>query len=163
VEWSPAGAAFTQLIMRTFPLERRLSAAGEAIARSGGQTLARWLVLEAIDGAPASVADVGRSLGLARQGVQRLADLLVADGLAGYEDNPRHARAKLLVITDAGRDTLHTIRRAQRTWANRLGEQLGEEPLAEAGAVLDRLLAAVVADMPAGHTEPATEPAGADT
>ncbi|MFN8074564.1 MAG: MarR family transcriptional regulator [Kineosporiaceae bacterium] len=134
--------------MRTFPLERKLSAAGEALARTAGQSLARWLVLEAVDPDPATVADVGRRLGLARQGVLRLADLVVEDGLATYEDNPHHARAKLLTLTPRGRETLRAIQREQRAWADRLGEQLGRERLDAASAVLDAMLAAVVADMP---------------
>lgn len=134
--------------MRTFPLERRLSAAGEALAQTAGQTLARWLVLEAVDGRPASVAEIGRGLTLARQGVQRVADLLVEDGLARYQDNPKHARAKLLVITDAGRHTLRQIQREQRAWSNRLGERLGPEHLERTAAMLDALLAAVIDDMP---------------
>jgi len=129
--------------MRTFPLERRLSAAGEALAQLAGQTLARWLVLEAVDGRPASVADIGRTMGQARQGVQRLADLLVEDGLAAYADNPRHARAKLLAITPAGREALRVIQRGQRDWADRLGRRLGREALEQAGAVLDDMLVAV--------------------
>jgi DNA-binding MarR family transcriptional regulator len=134
--------------MRTFPLERRLTAAGEALARTAGQSLPRWLVLESIDDRPATVADVGRALGLARQGVQRLADLLVEEGLAGYQDNPRHARAKLLSLTEPGRDALARIRKQQRTWSNRLGERLGQEPLERTAAVLEAMLAAVTEDMP---------------
>ncbi len=134
------------MLMLTFPLERRLSAAGEALARAGGQTLARWLVLEEIDRRSASVAEIGRSMGLARQGVQRLADLLVGDGLAVYADNPRHARAKLLVITDDGRAALRSIQRAQRDWADRLGTQLGAERLNAAAEVMGAVLAAVEGD-----------------
>jgi len=146
--WSGDGAAFTRLLMRTFPLERRLSAAGEALAQLAGQSLARWMVLEAIDPGPATVADLGRTMGQARQGVQRLADLLVEDGLAAYQDNPRHARAKLLTITPAGREVLRVIQNAQRGWADRIGRRLGAEPLEQAGAVLDAVLAAVAEDMP---------------
>lgn len=134
--------------MRTFPLERRLSAAGEALAALAGQTLARWMVLEAIDPGPASVADLGRALGQARQGVQRLADLLVEDGLARYEDNPRHARAKLLTITPEGRAALRVIQRAQRAWADRLGRRLGEADLQRAAEILDAMSDAVTGDMP---------------
>src|SRR3954468_6138540 len=119
--WTAGGAAFTELLMRTFPLERRLSAAGEALAQQADLSLARWLVLEAIQQEPATVAEIGRRLRLARQGVLRLADLLVADGHASYEENPRHQRAKLLAITDAGRSALLVVQRAQGTWANRLG------------------------------------------
>src|SRR5579859_5567197 len=85
--WSPAGAAFTAFLMRVFPLNDQLSAAGEAIATVGGQTLARWLVLEQIQDQPATVADIARATGHARQGVQRLADLLVDSGAASYDDN----------------------------------------------------------------------------
>lgn len=145
--------------MRTFPLGRRLTAAGEAIARTQGQTLARWTLLEELDAGPATVADAGRALGLARQGVQRVADLVVADGLAVYRDNPRHARAKLLELTPEGRETLTLIRVAQRAWANRLGERLGRAEMAGAAEVLDQMLAAVVADMPDGAGGPDEEPA----
>lgn len=136
------------MIMMTFPLERRLSAAGDALASSAGQSLARWLVLEAIDQSPASVADIGRSLGLARQGIQRLADLLVEAGLATYEDNPRHARAKLMTITPDGRRALRLIQRAQREWSNRLGERLGRQRLETAMHTMQAVLAAVTEDMP---------------
>jgi DNA-binding MarR family transcriptional regulator len=146
--WTPAGSAFTDLLMRTFPLERRLSAAGEALAQQADLSLARWLVLEAIHEEPATVAEIGRRLHLARQGVLRLADLLVADGHARYEENPRHQRAKLLAITDAGRSALLVVQRSQRSWANRLGEQLGAARLRAAAEVLDAMLSALIADMP---------------
>src|SRR5215208_1586240 len=100
---TPAGDALTDLIMQVVRLIRDFTAAGEALARPAGQTLARWLVLEAVQDAPATVAQIARTLQLARQGVQRLADLLVRDGLAAYQDNPAHRRAKLLRITPQGR------------------------------------------------------------
>jgi DNA-binding MarR family transcriptional regulator len=71
--------------------------------------------------------------------------------MASYQDNPRHARAKLLSITATGRHALRRIQHAQRSWANRLGERLGEEPLLQAGAALDAMLAAVIDDMPGHH------------
>jgi DNA-binding MarR family transcriptional regulator len=40
-----------------------------------------------------------------------MADVLVRDGFAAYEDNPVHRRARLLRLTPAGRDALHTSRR----------------------------------------------------
>lgn len=143
--------------MRTFPLERRLSAAGEELAQAAGQTMARWLILEAIDDRPSSVAEVGRALYLARQGVQRVTDLLEADGMVTYEDNPRHARAKLVAITPVGRDALRRIQRDQRSWANRLGERLGQDSLERAASVLDAMLAAVTDDMPHGRASETAE------
>jgi DNA-binding MarR family transcriptional regulator len=69
-----------------------------------------------------------------------VADLLVDDGLATYEDNPNHRRAKLLRITPAGTTALKTIRRAQKVWADQLGEEVGEDELR---AVNERLRAVI--------------------
>jgi DNA-binding MarR family transcriptional regulator len=140
---TPAGDALTDLIMQVVRLIRDFTAAGEALARPAGQTLARWLVLEAVQDGPATVAQIAREMHLARQGVQRLADLLVRDGLAVYEPNPAHRRAKLLRLTPEGRSALRTVQAAQRTWADALGAELGEAELRQAGAVLDRVLDAL--------------------
>jgi DNA-binding MarR family transcriptional regulator len=140
---TPAGDALTDLVMQVVRLIRDFTAAGEALAKPAGQTLARWLVLEAVQDQPATVAQIARQWHLARQGVQRLADLLVRDGLAVYEPNPAHRRAKLLRLTPEGRSTLLTVQAAQRTWADALGAELGEADLRRASAVLDKVLDAV--------------------
>ncbi len=145
--WSPAGEAFTSFLMRVFPLSDRLSAAGEAIAAVGGQTLARWLVLEQIQDQPATVADIARAIGHARQGIQRLADALVGSGAASYEDNPRHRRASLVRITPGGIASLRNIQHAQRAWADRIGTELGQSDLEQASRVLDRTLQAVARNL----------------
>jgi len=142
---TPEGEAFTALLRQVIVLTRHFTAAGEALAKPTGQTLARWLVLEAVQDAPATVAQVARALHLARQGVQRLADLLVRDGLAVYQDNPAHRRAKLLQLTARGRATLRTIRTAQAAWADALGAELGEDDLRQASILLGRILEAVTA------------------
>src|SRR5215208_5310073 len=139
---TPAGDAFTTLLGQVIGLTRRFTTAGEALAKPAGQTLARWLVLETIQDQPATVAQIGRTLHLARQGVQRLADLLVRDSLAAYEDNPTHRRAKLLRITPAGRTALRTIQTAQAAWADALGAKIGEEELRQTSILLDRVLQA---------------------
>ncbi|HZD67656.1 MAG TPA: MarR family transcriptional regulator [Actinomycetes bacterium] len=140
---TPAGDAFTTLLGQVIALTRRFTTVGEALAKPTGQTLARWLVLEAVQDAPATVAQIARGLHLARQSVQRLADVLVRDGLAAYQDNPAHRRAKLLRLTPQGRSALRTIQTAQRAWADALGAEIGEEDLRRASVVLDRVLQAV--------------------
>ena len=140
---TPAGDAFTALLGQVIGLTRRFTTAGEALAKPAGQTLARWLVLETVQDAPATVAQIARTLHLARQGVQRLADLLVRDGLAAYEPNPAHRRAKLLRITPQGRTALRTIQTAQAAWADTLGAKIGEAELRQASLLLDQVLQAV--------------------
>jgi DNA-binding MarR family transcriptional regulator len=137
---TPAGDALTDLIGQVVQLIRRFSVAGEALAKPAGQTLARWLLLESIDTAPATVAQIARAMHVARQSVQRLADVLVRDGFAVYQDNPAHRRAKLLAITPRGRSALRTIQAAQAAWSDRLGAELGEAELRRVSAVLDRVL-----------------------
>jgi DNA-binding MarR family transcriptional regulator len=142
---TPAGDALSGLVVRVFRLNGLLSEAGDALARPAGQSSARWQVLAAIEDAPASVAHIARALGLARQSVQRVADLLAGEGLASYADNPDHLRAKLLCLTPRGQAALGAIQRAQRVWADRLGAAIGEMDLRRASAVLDRLLGALSA------------------
>jgi DNA-binding MarR family transcriptional regulator len=140
---TPAGDAFTAFLGQVIGLTRRFTTAGEALAKPAGQTLARWLVLETIQDKPATVAQIARTLHLARQGVQRLADVLVRDGLAVYQDNPAHRRAKLVRLTPEGRTALRTIQTAQAAWADALGARIGEEELRQASILLDRVLQAV--------------------
>lgn len=140
---TPAGSAFSALAIQILRLAGHLTAAGDDLARPAGQTSARWQVLAAIETGPATVADVARSLGLARQSVQRIADVLAEEGLADYQQNPAHRRAKLLRLLPKGRGVLRTIQAAQQPWADSLGAKIGEGELRRAAAVLERVLQAL--------------------
>src|SRR4051812_669510 len=106
---TPAGDAFTGLVVRAIRLNGLLAAEGDALARPAGQTAARWQVLAAVEELPITVAQVARVLGLARQCVQRVADSLEAAGLVSFEDNPHHRRARLVTLTPRGRTVLARI------------------------------------------------------
>src|SRR5258708_36158617 len=110
---SPAGDAFSAFAIGVIQLAGHLTLAGDALARPAGQTSARWQVLAGASHANMSVAEIARTLGLARQRVQRLPELLEAEGLARYEDNPAHRPAKLLVLTPAGAGLLPPIKPRQ--------------------------------------------------
>lgn len=135
-----AGDAFAAFSISVIRLAAHLSAEGDALAKPSGQTSARWQVLAAASHANMSVADIGRILGLARQGVQRIADLLEAEGLVRYEENPAHQRAKLLVLTPEGKAALHDIQTRQAAWADALGAGIGVDDLRTATATLVRTL-----------------------
>jgi DNA-binding MarR family transcriptional regulator len=138
-----AGEAFNGLVIRVFRLNGLLTAAGDALARPAGQSSARWQVLAMVEEGDHTVAETARTLGLARQSVQRVADLLEADGLVRYVDNPRHRRARLIRLTDEGRTVLGRIQAVQRPWADGLGAGVGEARLRRLNADLDRVLAGV--------------------
>src|SRR6476659_9181886 len=92
---SPSGDAFSSLVVQVLRLGGLLTAAGDALAAPAGQTSARWQVMAGAEHAPMTVAQIARRLGLTRQSVQRVADLLEREGLAIYEDNPDDMRAQL--------------------------------------------------------------------
>jgi DNA-binding MarR family transcriptional regulator len=127
------------LAVQVLRLAGMLIDAGDALAAPSGQTSARWRVLAAVEEEPATVATIARALGQARQSVQRIADLLSADGLAAYDDNPDDRRAMLLRLTTRGRATLRTIQSAQRVWADALGVSIGERELRTASVTLARV------------------------
>jgi DNA-binding MarR family transcriptional regulator len=138
---TPAGKACTDLILETFRLNGRLLSAGDALTREEGLTSARWQVLGAIAHAetPPSVAQIARSMGLRRQGIQRVVDLLEADGLLTFADNPQHARAKLVTMSAKGRAAYGKTAELQVEWVNELSAGLGAAELAEAVRVMRKL------------------------
>lgn len=138
---TPAGDAFSGFVVRVLRLGALLGTVGDALAKPAGQTSARWQVLAAVEREPATVAQVARLLGLARQSVQRVADVLEKDGLAAYEENPVDLRADLLILTARGQSALATIQEAQRIWADDLGARIGKNRLQKATEVLDRVSA----------------------
>jgi DNA-binding MarR family transcriptional regulator len=123
----------------TFRLHGQLVAIGEELARPSGMTGASWQVLAAVLRTPLSVADIAREIGVTRQSVQRIADLLVTEGLAGYQPNPRHRRAKLLAPTSAGRDAIRRIAPGHAAFATRLAGELGVATIEETLAAVRRL------------------------
>jgi DNA-binding MarR family transcriptional regulator len=137
---TPAGDALSALVVLVFQLNGHLLKAGDELAAPTGQTSARWQVLAAAESGTATVAQIARMLSLARQSVQRVADLLEENGLAEYRTNPAHARADILALTPAGTEVLRTIQASQRVWADALGGAIGEAELKRAAQVCARLL-----------------------
>ncbi|MFH0520605.1 MarR family winged helix-turn-helix transcriptional regulator [Streptomyces sp. M41] len=122
-----------------FRLNGQFLGAAEELARPSGLTAAWWQVLGAVLGEPLPVSGIARAMGITRQSVQRIADLLVTKGLAEYRPNPAHRRAKLLAPTDEGRAAVSRIDPGHAAFADRLADAFGEADLAEAVRALERL------------------------
>ncbi|MER5199613.1 MarR family winged helix-turn-helix transcriptional regulator [Streptomyces sp. NPDC002755] len=122
-----------------FRLNGQFLAVAEELAGPAGLTAAGWQVLGAVLGDPLPVSGIARAMGITRQSVQRVADLLVERGLAAYRPNPAHRRAKLLAPTEAGRAAVARIDPGHAALADRLAQAYGEAELAEAVHVLERL------------------------
>lgn len=114
----------TDLVLETFRLNGRLLATGDKLVQPLGLSSARWQVLGAIHFAdtPQTVAWLARSMGLSRQGVQRIANELEKEGLVSFEPNPQHRRASLVILTKKGCDTYAAADQRQTEWVNGLSQ-----------------------------------------
>lgn len=139
-EKTEAARLLTEIVLLTFRLEGGFLAAADRISEPAGLTAARWKVLGAVLYEKRSVAEIGRVMGLARQSVQRLADILVAEGLAAYEDNPAHKSAKLLAPTADGRARIARLAGRQTDWANRMSAGIDAQSLIAARDMLKTLI-----------------------
>jgi DNA-binding MarR family transcriptional regulator len=142
VSRTPGGDALTDLVLPAFELNGEFLAAAETMTRPVGLTPAWWQVLGATLDEPLPIAEIARrvGLGLARQSVQRVGDILVERGWATYSGNPAHRRAKLLEPTPQGRTALAGLKSAQHEWANRVAAEVGEEELRSALVIMRRII-----------------------
>ncbi|WP_434448794.1 MarR family winged helix-turn-helix transcriptional regulator [Lentzea sp. E54] len=137
-----SGDVLTDVVMRTFRLYGAFLDAAEVMTKPVGLTAAWWQVLGAVLREPLSVSGIAREMGLARQSVQRIADLLVDKGLAEYLPNPAHQRAKLVRPTSEGYEAIARLRDAQHEWANRVSAQVSLEDLRTTLDTMTKLVAA---------------------
>jgi DNA-binding MarR family transcriptional regulator len=139
---SPAGAALTDLLLAVFRLNGRLLASGDRLVADLGLTSARWQVLGAVAlaGEPLPVASIARNMGLTRQAVQRVVNELARMGLVQFTVNPHHRRAKLVRLTEEGRNAYRAATDRQVPWANSLAANLNEDAIDTALAVARTLI-----------------------
>ena len=115
---------------------------GDEMASEVGQTQARWQVLSVLSEGDWTVARAARRLGITRQSVQRVADLLLEEGLLVAEPNPDHARSPLIRLTREGERALATITAVSDPWQEALGSRLTLDDLRTARRVLAALIEA---------------------
>ena len=131
------------IVADVYQLAGAFRAVGERIARSAGQTQARWQLLSAASAGIKTVPQIARRLGYARQSVQRTADLLVESGLAEFAANPDHQRSPYLELTTQGRDVLKRLSAAAKKTHAQLAEHSRGADLRTALRVLRELCAAI--------------------
>lgn len=97
-------AELTGLISELFLLQGRLTSIFAGIRDIAELSGVEALTLSAVISAdrPVTVPQIGRSLGHARQVIQRSARVLEGRGLITTRENPGHKRAAFLIATDAG-------------------------------------------------------------
>ena len=148
---TPGAERFALLVADVYELAGELGRCGESLAAAAGQTGARWKVLSAASAGGQTVAQLARRLGLARQGVQRVADALEDENLVRYEENPDHRRAPRVALTPQGEATLRRLSAAAARWENPLAARLRRSDLQQASNFIRALVQLVRQHPPATH------------
>ena len=118
-----------------------LQMAGDGLMKPLGLTAARWQILAtaAHGEGLATVSDLARQLSQARQSVQRVVDELATAGLIELRENPAHARARLVALTEAGRGVLARAELARIGWTEGLAAQIGAVQVDQAAVMIGAL------------------------
>lgn len=134
-----------ELALAVFAANGRLVSAGNDLVAHLGLTSAWWQVLAALrySPTPLAVASIARNMGLTRQAVQRIVDLLADRGLVEFQPNPHHRRAKLVVLTPAGADAVMGAEKVVAPLDHAIAERIGTARMRDAIATLEEMIAVI--------------------
>ena len=135
-----AGAALRELMLEVFRLNGALLRHGAGLTAPLGQTQARWQVIGAVAEATRTVPQIARRMGMTRQGVQRVADLLVDEGIVTLTRNPDHARSPLLRLTPKGRRLEQQLGNVGARWSESMADGMNARDLERALRVIRDLV-----------------------
>jgi DNA-binding MarR family transcriptional regulator len=153
---SSQATLFRQLTRAVFAAHSAVLEYGDRANAAVGQSSARWRVMFNIAQGRGTVAEISRELDYARQSIQRIADLLVKDGLAIYTPDPDDRRRQIITLTDKGSAVLHEMETDFDRWSKRLVQTLGKENVTktiEDLRELKRVLDADAAEFDSNATE----------
>ncbi|OAN67257.1 MarR family winged helix-turn-helix transcriptional regulator [Sphingomonas sp. TDK1] len=131
------------LALAVFATSGRLIATGNELVAPLGLTSAWWQVLGALRYSPVPLptASIARNMGLTRQAVQRIVDLLAERGLVELRANPHHRRAKLIVLTDAGTAAVANAEQAVAALDSEIADRVGSARIKDAVHTLEAVSA----------------------
>jgi DNA-binding MarR family transcriptional regulator len=137
----PHGTTPNDLMRECFRVNRGLMEASRQLTEGTGVTGAQWGVLTALGQGSElrTVAETARQMGLARQSVQRVTDVLAGNGLVEYLPNPDDKRSRLAEITPAGRVLLAQLEQQQQAWVNDIAAECSAAEVAAASRLLRRM------------------------
>ena len=136
----PSALAIDLLIRDILFCYFRLNASGERMFAAVGQTPGKVSLMRSLkEEGPQSVAQLARSRPVARQGVQRMADELSAEGLIEFVPNPSHRRAKLARLTTRGQLLMEKAMAGELRWAARLALNFSQREIETTRDVIRRL------------------------
>ena len=140
---SDSTSLLSLVVADIFELAGRFRTIGEGIAGRVGQTQAGWQVMSAASGGTLTVPQIARRLGVTRQNVQRIANVLVSEGCATFEENPDHQSSPHLVLNERGQTALAQLTEVALEHHAGLARRLGATGVDEVHYGLRRLIAAL--------------------
>jgi DNA-binding MarR family transcriptional regulator len=117
---------FRQLTRAVFAAHASVLRHGDRANAPFGQSSARWRVMFNIAQGNGSVSEIARATDYTRQSIQRLADNLVAEGLATYAPDPEDRRRQIITLTPEGNTVLAAMESDFDRWSKRLVKKLGK-------------------------------------
>ena len=87
-------------------------------------------------------------MSLTRHSVQRIANLLVDEGLAEYEENPDHERSPIFLLTEKGRSVHLRLGKVQAKWSNYISKNFELDELQNLLNGLRKLKKELVREIP---------------
>ena len=135
------GEVFTKIALEIFKVSGLLNNEGDKITEEFGLSSARWKVMGAIEKSTdlVTVSQISRIMGQSRQATQRVVDVMVKDELVAWLDNPNHKKAKLVELTDKGKQTYNLLDKKQVGWANQGAEGIDRDELDKALITLNKM------------------------
>ena len=112
--------AFAPLVVEIFRINGAVLSAGNRLSRDLRLTSARWQVLGALQNGPLTVPQIARNMGLTRQSVRRLIELLARQGRVETLDNPHHRKSDLVRLTADGLKAFKKLQQRQQNWHPRI-------------------------------------------
>jgi DNA-binding MarR family transcriptional regulator len=128
---SPSAILFRQLTRAVFAAHSSVLRHGDSANAAFGQSSARWRVMFNIGQGNGTVGEIARQTDYTRQSIQRLADTLVADGLATYSPDPNDRRKQIITLTHKGSALLAEMEADFDDWSKRLVKALGRENVSQ--------------------------------
>ena len=137
--------ALTRAGLAVFRAHQALVADGDRLAAAWRLNSAKWRTLGAIALAASAptAPQIGRAMGLSRQGAQKQLDLLMQVGLVSRLANDSDARAPLYRLTRKGQTVYGQIIAAWRTRSAQLSEHIDEAALLAATKTLHDIADAI--------------------
>jgi DNA-binding MarR family transcriptional regulator len=134
------GAALYDVLRHVRPLVLNSARVVEAALRPEGLSVGMRAVLEILaEHGPAPVPSIGDRLDLARQGVQRHVNDLLALGYVESRPNPAHRRSVLIGLTRTGAEVIDRIRDDELRQLAGLAQDCTSAEIATAAKVLRSL------------------------